>query len=422
MKFYIESSKLAGSIVVPPSKSHSMRALLFAALAKGSSVIENLLDSQDTEAMMEAIKQLGAQISVSNGIYQIEGIDHRPKTTQVDFHAGHSGIVLRFLPALLALYDIECTVDADAHLCAHRPLKPLISALQELGVKSNYNGKLPFSLRGSLKPGITTLDGSDSQPVSALLLALSLADGASEVIVTNPGEKPWIDLTLSWLKRFNLHVEHDDYCHYHIAGRGEIKSFDYRVPGDFSSAAFLIGAALATRSCIVLHGLDPEDIQGDKQLIKVLQQMGADITWQESDLVINGDCDLYGIDIDLNPIVDAICMLSVIACFAKGKTRLYNAKIARVKESDRIHAMAVELKKMGSLIKEGEDELVIEQSQLSGANVDAHRDHRVAMALSIAALGARGETIVHGVESIKKTYPLFPAHLLSIGAQIKVVA
>jgi 3-phosphoshikimate 1-carboxyvinyltransferase len=245
-----------------------------------------------------------------------------------------------------------------------------------------------------------SLDGQDSQPVSALLMLGTFHP--LELKVQNPGEKPWIDLTLSWLKRLNVPYVNDNYRSYKVSGGKGIDAFEYKVPGDFSSASFFKLATLITDSQIELENLDTNDVQGDKAVLDVLDAMSSEGPMR----------------IDVNPFIDALPVLAVAACFRKGATTLFNGAIARKKESDRIAAMAQELRKMGAILEEREDGLYIEPSSLKGAKLHSHSDHRIAMALSIAALGATGPSEISEVECTAKSYPNFFQELKKLGGKI----
>jgi 3-phosphoshikimate 1-carboxyvinyltransferase len=241
--------------------------------------------------------------------------------------------------------------------------------------------------------------------------------------VTNPGEKPWIDLTLDWFKRLNIPYKMQDYAHYEMYGSGFIDAFTYKVPGDLSTIAFPVAAALLNQSKLTIKNVDLSDIQGDKFFLCILEEMGAQFSIDpiEKTLSIEKTSSLQGKKIDLNCCIDALPILSVIACFAKGPTEITNAAIARKKESDRIACITSELKKMGALIKEKEDGLIIYPSTLHGAHVNSYNDHRIALSLSIAAFVAKGSSRIQDVECITKTYPGFYEDFSKIGAEISLL-
>lgn len=416
----IHPSSISGSIVIPPSKSHTHRALLFSMLAKKKSTIRGPLLSPDTLAMQEAISLFGSSIIKRGDTLEIQG-GFSAAENVID--AKNSGLVFRLIAGVSALLPSYTVITGDASIRKNRPIQPLLDGLEQLGAfarSSQMNGQAPIIIRGPIKPGKCRISGKDSQIVSALLIATSLLHGPSEIFVDDPGELPWIDLTLEWLRFLGAKVEHKDYNHYQVAGDLHIEQLDYTVPGDFSTASFPIVAALVTGSSLQIEGLDPHDVQGDKQIISLVQQMGANIHWKNQTLCIEPSSTLQGIEIDMQSCIDALPILAVLGCFAEGKTHLYNAQIARNKESDRIRSISLELKKMGAQIEETEDGLIIEKSSLRGAHLQAHEDHRIAMALSVAALGAQSSSTLEGVNAIKKTYPSFIQEFQKLGAQFEL--
>ena len=422
--YRIHPGSIKGKVEIPPSKSHTLRAILFGFMGKGKTTIYNYLPSPDTTAMIEAGRQFGATIKVFPNYIDIEGVASIPKGPKNVINAGNSGQVLRFIGALGALSKNYTVITGDFSIRNNRPVQPLLKGLNGLGVFAKsmcLNGLAPILIKGTMKGGKTRLDGSDSQPVSGLLIASAFAKGKTEIYVDNPGEKPWIDLTLYWLNKLGLSCKHTNYTHYELTGNGHYKGFSYTVPGDFSSLAYPLAAALITRSEITLQNVDMDDVQGDKKLIEILRQMGAQISIdkQKYSLHVHKNSSLKGISIDINDCIDAITILAVIGCYAKGKTKIYNGSIARKKETDRIHAIATELKKMGADIEEKEDGLVIFSSPLKGAHVKSYQDHRMAMSLSVASLGAKNPSLIEGIECIKKTYSHFSEDFQKMGINLK---
>ena len=417
--FIVRQSKLSGTLTVPPSKSHSLRAILFGMLGQGISRIDNILNSPDCEALLLAISLFGAKVQREGNHLEIEG-HFGPAKDVID--AGNSGQILRFIGALAALLPTYTEITGDASIRTRRPVKPLLGALRDLGAlaeSARGDGHAPILIRGPLHPGTCRLNGEDSQPVSALLIATSFLDGPTDIFVENPGEIPWINLTLDWLKRLGGRVSHHAHCHYQVKGGLSYSGFTYTVPGDFSTAAFPIAAALITQSTLEIHGLDPHDVQGDKLLIDILIQMGAQIHWREKTLLIQPS-ELKGQVIDVNACIDALPILAVIGSFAQGSTTIKNAAIARFKESDRITSICGELKKMGADITEHPDGFTVKRSALRAATLNAHRDHRIALSLSVAALGAEGTSVIEGTEWISKTYPSFVEDFQQCGAEIEL--
>lgn len=423
-RFSIKKSTLNGSMAIPSSKSHTLRAILFASLAKGKSIIHDYLPSPDTEAMIHACRLFGALIDLFPNRIEIEGLDGKIDCSEDVINAGNSGIVLRFCSAVGALAKHPVVITGDHSIRHHRPMKPLLDGFSQLGVSAlsmrgdNY---APVIIQGPIQPGKAQISGEDSQPVSALLIAAAFAKGEIELRVNNPGEKPWIALTLDWFDRLGIKCENREFVHYRLFGNARYQGFEYRVPGDFSSAAFPIAGALITHSEITLQNIDMMDSQGDKELIEVFQRMGAKIAIDGANKTIHikKGGRLKGVKVDINNFIDALPILAVVSCFAEGETLIYNGGVARQKECNRIRSIATELKKMGADIKETQDGLCIRKSQLIGTQVDSYQDHRMAMSLSVAGMGAQGQTLVSSVECASKTFPSFRSGFNALGAHIE---
>jgi 3-phosphoshikimate 1-carboxyvinyltransferase len=422
--YKISSSCLQGSITLPSSKSHTLRSLLFSLMAPGKSQIDHALPSPDTEAMIEAIKIFGAQVKREGCTLFVEGVGSILPPAEDVIQSGNSGLVLRLMTALASLSPAYTVITGDFSIRHRRPIQPLLQALSQLGAvatSSRLDGHAPVIIKGPIRSGNASLEGQDSQLVSSLLFASSFAEGPIEIEVSNPGETPWIELSLHWLRRLNLPYEREGYAFYKIPGGHTIKPFYYAVPGDFSSAAYPIISALITHSEITVHHVDLEDIQGDKMLINTLQEMGAlfEINPTEKTLKVLKNSFLKGARIDLNQFIDALPILAVLGCFAEGETLLYNGAIARHKECDRIRCITTELKKMGAKIEEKTDGVVIKTSQLKGAHVHTYHDHRMVLSLAVAAMQAQGVTHIHDIHCVSKTYPSFLQDMQSLGVKIQ---
>tara|TARA_R110000868_G_scaffold353876_2_gene615071 strand:+ start:21413 stop:22699 length:1287 start_codon:yes stop_codon:yes gene_type:complete len=424
-KYIISKSKLSGIINSSPSKSHSIRAILFSGLAKGTSIIHNYLNSPDIKAMLQAVEQLGAKIIKKKDTLEITGFNLFPKTPDDIIDAGNSGQVLRFIAAIASLAKGYTVITGDHSIRYNRPIKPLIEGLNNLGVfcvSSKQDGFAPVIIKGPVINSTTYLDGQDSQPVSALLiLSAFLEHNVIEINVRNPGEIPWVNLTLGWLDKFNIKYVNNDFKQYKIFGHNKINHFDYTVPGDFSSVLYPVIAALITNSNITIKNLDSKDLQGDKKVIDILIKMGADVKYSHNNLIVNKSLNkLLGLDIDVNDFIDAVPILAVLGCFVEGETRLTNAAIARRKESDRLTVITQELRKMGANIIEQEDSLIIKKSILkNNSNLESHNDHRIAMSLAVAALNIEGESSINNISCVSKSYNKFYDDLQSLGVNIK---
>lgn len=417
----VEASQLSGEISIPPSKSHTMRALLFAAMAEGESHISNCLPSPDVERMREGLVQMGAKITATANGYQIKGVAGKPHAPKRPIDAGNSGQVLRFLGAVAALGQAATTITGDASIRTLRPVQPLLDGLRGLGAKAESverQGYAPISIKGPIRPGRTALDGSDSQPVSGMLIAAGLMEGQSQIFVHAPGETPWIDMTLYWLAKMGVPVSHDNYKSFTVQGK-PFNSFNYSVPADYSSAAFPLVAGLMTKSELTISSLDPKDVQGDKKIVDLLLQMGARLEYRGHQLCVGADAVLTGIEIDMNECIDALPIMAVLGTQVKGKMILRNAAIARKKESDRIHSMCLGLTAMGANVEEHADGMTIYPSKLKGAKVDSFNDHRIAMAFSVAGMIAAGKTVILGCECVEKSFPEYVKKMRGIGVRIE---
>lgn len=423
MDIKVSPSSLKGTITIPASKSQTLRAILFASFAEGKSTVDNLLDSSDAAAMLEACKLLGAKITSTGTGVEIIGTGGIVKAPEDVINAGNSGIVLRFISAIAALGNVPVVITGDHSIRNQRPMKTMLDALNMLGVSAKstrQNGFAPLIIQGPVTQMTTTIDGKDSQPVSSLLILGAFSPAPIHIQVLNPGEIPWIKLTLDWLDFLGVPYEREDYHSYKIGGGPKIKGFHYTVPGDMSSAAFSVTSAVINKTPLTIQGLDFADKQGDKLYFDILQKMGAKLVINNTARTIEvlPDSTLNGITVDINDCIDAICALAVAACFADGETNIINASIARTKECNRIKALVDELSKMGAIIEETEDGLKIKKSALHGAEVWSHDDHRMAMSLAVAAMAAKGSTIIKGSDCIRKTYPSFIHDFTALGAEI----
>lgn len=423
MHYLVRPSKLRGTIAIPPSKSQTLRALLFAALARGKSCIHHYLHSPDTQAMIQACRLLGAQIEIFPDRLEVVGIEGKVGPAEDVIQAGNSGIVFRFCTAVGALGSHPIVVTGDHSIRHVRPIQPLLEALEQLGVRAfstRGDGHAPVIIQGPLRSGRAVISGEDSQPVSALLIAAAFAEGPIEIEVRNLGERPWVHLTLDWLSRLGIGPSLQEKEKFYFCGKGKYEGFEYRVPGDFSTAAFPLAAALVTQSEITLKNLTMGELQGDKEVLAVLQRMGAEIeSDSKSQTVHVRSRPLKGLAVDINDFVDALPILAVVACHAAGSSLFHNAAMAKYKECDRVFCTAHELTKMGGEIVPLEDGLRVSESSLKGATLDSHGDHRMAMALTVAALSAQGESRIRSVACVAKTFPTFLEDLQALGADIQ---
>ena len=419
MDLICEPATLTGSVEIPGSKSHTIRAVAIAALADGESRIEHPLESEDTRSAFTAFRALGAEILEEPAVWRVKGIGGVPQTPQNVIDVGNSGTTMRIALGACSLLRKDLAVLTGDSQIRRRPNSPLIGALNDLGarvVSTRGDGCAPIVVEGTLSGGETSLEAVSSQYVTGLLISAPLGAGRSRIRVPLLNERPYVEMTLDWLARQGIVLEHDGLEFFDVPGGQTYKPVSGRIPGDFSSATFFLAAGALTGNDVTCRGLDMKDTQGDRAVVAYLRQMGAQIDFTEEGIRVCAG-DLVGCELDLNDTPDALPMMAALACFARGKTRLVNVPQARIKETDRIAVMRQELSRMGAHIEELSDGLIIEQSDLRGAEVEGHGDHRVVMALAIAAGHAKGATRIHGYEAAAVTFPTFVEALAGLGGR-----
>ncbi len=402
---------LSGEVRLPGSKSISNRALLLAALAKGDSRILNLLDSEDTRLMRRALEALGVSMAQQDDAWLVKGVggplvnDDR----KAELNLGLAGTALRPLTAALTLGRGEFVLDGNRRM-RERPIGHLVDALNRLDADIGYVGEAgypPVRVRGrSLAGGATSIDGSlSSQFLTALLLAAPLAREPVQVdVVGTLVSKPYIDVTLDLMARFGASVGNENYRRFIVANGGYRSCGDYLVEGDASSASYFLAAGAIAGQGVRVHGMGRDSIQGDVAFADVLASMGARVERRATSISVRPGR-LIGIAADLNQIPDAAMTIAVLALFAKGRTRIANVANWRIKETDRLAAMARELRKLGAKVEEGSDYLIIDPpARLQAAAIDTYGDHRMAMCFSLAALGGVPVTI-KDPDCVAKTFP-----------------
>ncbi len=419
MRWTVEKAKLSGDINIPASKSHTIRALLIATLAKGRSTIKDPLLTGDGESALVAAKSLGAEITVTGSELSIDGCGKDISPAKSIF-MGNSGTGTRLFTTGAALTSNVVEFDGDSSLRS-RPMLPLLKSIKSLGGEYNCSvkeGYLPYTVSGPVSGGDVTVDGTTSQYLSSLLLTAPLFNGDTNIKVENLNEQPYVEMTLWWLNKMGIKYSADfNSGAFTVKGNQSYTPISEAIPGDFSSATFSAVAAALTKSKIRLRGIDFTDAQGDKGVFEVLERMGAKLTHHDDGITVEAS-ELKGIEIDLNSMPDALPALSVLGTVAEGETRIVNVAQARIKETDRIDVMFKELSKMGADIEEREDGLVIRKSTLTGTEVCGHDDHRIVMALTLAGSIASGTTTVDTVEAADVTYPSFADDFRKLGAQI----
>lgn len=406
-----------GEIRLPGSKSLSNRALLLAALAHGETKVRNLLDSDDIRHMLNALKALGVSFTLSEDKSEctVQGLGGAfPAHDGLSLFLGNAGTAMRPLTAALCLKGqtpAEVILTGEPRM-KERPILHLVDALCQAGAQIRYleqAGYPPLAIRNSgLKGGKVEIDGSiSSQFLTALLMAAPLAESDMEISIK--GElvsKPYIDITLAMMQDFGVTVENQQYQRFVVkAGQRYQSPKDYLVEGDASSASYFLAAG-AIKGKVKVRGIGKNSIQGDRLFADVLAKMGAKITWGE-DFIEAEQAPLHGIDMDMNHIPDAAMTIATAALFANGETVIRNIYNWRVKETDRLSAMATELRKVGAEVEEGDDFIrIVPPAKLQAAEIATYNDHRMAMCFALVALGDTEVTILDP-NCTAKTFPTF---------------
>ncbi|ECD9419857.1 TPA: 3-phosphoshikimate 1-carboxyvinyltransferase [Salmonella enterica] len=405
-------ARVDGAINLPGSKSVSNRALLLAALACGKTVLTNLLDSDDVRHMLNALSALGINYTLSADRTRCDitgngGALRAPGA--LELFLGNAGTAMRPLAAALCLGENEIVLTGEPRM-KERPIGHLVDALRQGGANIDYleqENYPPLRLRGGFTGGDVEVDGSvSSQFLTALLMTAPLAP--KDTIIHVKGElvsKPYIDITLNLMKTFGVEIANHHYQQFVVKGGQQYQSPGrYLVEGDASSASYFLAAGAIKGGTVKVTGIGRNSMQGDIRFADVLEKMGATITWGD-DFIACTRGELHAIDMDMNHIPDAAMTIATTALFAKGTTTLRNIYNWRVKETDRLFAMATELRKVGAEVEEGHDYIrITPPAKLHHADIGTYNDHRMAMCFSLVALSDTAVTILDP-KCTAKTFP-----------------
>lgn len=401
-----------GVIRLPGSKSISNRVLLLAALASGTTEITNLLDSDDTRYMLNALTNLGVlfRLSHNNTRCTVRGLGEAFSTScPMRLSLGNAGTVMRSLLAILTLSKGSFTLTGEARM-KKRPIGHLVDVLRQLGARVDYleeEGFPPLKVHGGILTGGTvSVNGSvSSQFLTSLLMAAPLARSDTTIDITaGLVSKPYIDITLSIMASFGVVVVNKDYRRFFVKKYRYISPGHFPVEGDASSASYFLAAGAIKGGEVKVEGVGKDSIQGDVLFLRALEKMGAEVEWG-SDYMMTRRSNLTAVEMDFNHIPDAAMTIATTALFATGTTLIKNVYNWRTKETDRLSAMAVELRKLGALIEEGSDYISITPpGQIQCATINTYHDHRIAMCFSLAALGET-EITINDPECTSKTFP-----------------
>lgn len=414
MQVVISPSRVEGIIQAAASKSAMQRACAAALVKGGATVIRNPGISNDDKAALHIIQQLGAVVADNGDHILIQSNGVKPVSDAI--HCGESGLSIRMFTPIAALSNQPITITGDGSL-QKRPMDFFNEILPQLGVKIiSSEGKVPLHVTGPLRPSNITIDGSlSSQYLTGLLFAYAAA-GAQNVFITveNLASKPYVDLTMGFLKSFGLKVPANNHYQSFYFNDAQKKThadlIEYSVEGDWSGAAFLLVAG-AIDGAVTVNGLDVASTQADKEILQALKQAGA-ILQIESDTITVRQTALQGFHFNATDCPDLFPPLVALACCCKGRSTIEGVNRLAHKESNRALTLQQEFGKMGVTIELKDDLMLIEGgSKLSGATVHSHHDHRIAMACAVAALVADGDTTIEVAEAVNKSYPQFWEHL-----------
>lgn len=410
MDIKITPKKLRGKVTVPPSKSVAHRMIIAASLADGISTISNLYPSDDILATIDCMRALGARIDYKDDTAIIEGIRDIPDKAVLDCH--ESGSTMRFLIPVACALGVNAEFVGSGKL-PERPITPFIEEFPKHGIKFDFSGAannctLPCSVSGKLTSGRFEIDGGlSSQFITGLLLALPVLDGDSEIVLTSKlNSRPYIDITVGVLREFGCEIHEND-NRFQICGNQRLKLFSGFVEGDYSQAAFFY-TANALGSELTIGGLNERSSQGDKEIVRICDEFKRSAG--------------QPFEIDGSDIPDLVPILTVLACFAKGTSRITNVARLRYKECDRLSVPAECLNAIGGKVTVHDDYLEIEGvGTLKGGEIDGHNDHRIPMSMAIAATMCEQPLIIRGAECVSKSFPDFFEVYRSLGGEFSEI-
>ena len=401
---------LQTTVTVPGSKSYTNRALLIAGLADGECRLEKPLVSDDTKYMIRALKAFGIPVQEEKEAFLISGKGGKLSASNKDIFIGNAGTTMRFLTTFSALAPGKTRLDGDERM-RERPLAGLLDCLTQMGVKAvsaNGNGCPPIDIEGGEVPGgeVQLAGDKSSQYLTSILLSAPYFKNDTCIHIQGDlTSKSYADITLDIMKTFGVHVDNESYQHFKVKAGDRYKAQTYRVESDWSSASYFLAAGAVTGGEVTLTDINPHSVQGDAQFTSVLEKMGCLIEKKSHSLHIKGN-PLRGISINMNNMPDAVQTLAVTALFAEGETVIQGIGNLRIKETDRISALANELSRLGAEVETGEDFLIIRPGDYKGAEIETYNDHRMAMSFAVAGLKIPG-TRIKNPKCVEKSFPDF---------------
>lgn len=406
------SGPVEGTVRPPGSKSITNRALIVAALAQGTTHLTGVLDSQDTQVMIESLNRLGISVKhdPESCSIEVEGCAGTIPQSSASLWLENSGTSIRFLTALCASGQGEYVLDGNARM-QQRPIQDLVAALSRLGVDvacENGTGCPPVRVKANGLPGgETAISGSvSSQYLSALLMVAPAAQSPITItILDEMVSKPYLDITLGVMAQFGVTIDRLEETVWRIQPQTYQRSVAYDIEPDASAASYFFAAAAITGGAVTVDGLNQDALQGDINFIRVLEDMGCEIKRGRDNITVQGK-PLKGIDVDMNDISDTAQTLAAVALFAEGPTCIRNVGHIRHKETDRLAAIATELKRMGIQVEETEDSVTIYPGKIQPATIETYDDHRMAMSFALVGLKVPG-IVIADPDCTVKTYPHF---------------
>ena len=405
----IKTKKFVKAVIEsPPSKSYTNRALIIAALANGNSIIKNPLFSDDTNYMISALRQFGIKIIKNGNNIIVHGKNGKLSPSKNNIFVGNAGTAMRFITSLASIAEGGTTITGDKRM-QQRPIKDLLDALNQLGVESeSNNGFPPIKIYGGLfNGGNVKLKGDvSSQFLSSILMCAPYAKKDVTIsIVGNLTSKPYVDITLDVMKNFGIDVKNLNYKKFIINNNKKYKPINYKIEGDASSASYFFAAAAITKGKIMVKNINPNSKQGDIKFVDILKKMGCGVKKGNDFIEVQGNR-LKSVDVDMNEMPDVVPTLAVTSLFADSTTIIRNVQNLRFKETDRLKALAFELRKIGANVEEMNDGLKIKRRRLQKAIIETYNDHRMAMSFAVAGLAINGLKIKNP-NCVAKSFPDF---------------
>ncbi|MCK9323293.1 MAG: 3-phosphoshikimate 1-carboxyvinyltransferase [Candidatus Methanomethylophilaceae archaeon] len=416
MKISFCGGKLEGIITPPSSKSYTHRAIFLGSLAQGHSIMSNALLSNDTLATIHACEAIGAKITIEGDRIIIDGGKlHAPSEV---INTDNSGTTMRIFTGLASMFNTRIEITGDESL-QKRPMEPLLDALSQCGVEcTSNNGKPPVTVKGYNRGGKVTIDGGiSSQFITALFMTAPMLSADSEIVITGKMiSEPYLDVTMKMMENFGVHTNKNDNI-YSIHGNSGYKPHNFKIPADFSSAAFMLVAG-ALNGKITVTSLDMTDPQGDRRIIDILKMIGVQMNIDGQNIAVEMSS-LKAIELDMGAIPDLFPIVATLLATAHGTSRLYGAPQLKLKESNRIETTVNMLKTIGADIEATDDGCIIRgKEKLTGGFIDNKGDHRIMMAAAVASLSCEGPVIMENAECCAVSYPAFIYQMKTLGMKV----